>query len=152
MNGIKTKMGTNRLSSSHSPSTTVVVNGVRLLLLWPAASTNTGFRSAAPGCLVLLFMAKPSGCPFSHRSMITGRSVVQALLLRIPKEAVTVPGKFPDRNPSVINPGPCDSNHWKNVSGFDDLLNTEGLSSPRSDFGSPDMQTRRSDRNGSCFN
>jgi hypothetical protein len=46
---------------------------------------------------------------------------------------------------------PCDSVVERTLPAFRDLLNTRNFWPLRSDFGSLDAQTRRSDRTGSCF-
>ena len=62
--GYKTIMGTIPRISSHSPFTTEAVNDVRLLLFWPAASSDTRPVFATHGFQVQPVTAEPSGFPF----------------------------------------------------------------------------------------
>jgi len=99
---------------------------------------------ATPGYRVLHFIASPSCCPFSCRSRIPGRSVIQAY------GAITPEG-FRIRFSSIWGPKPfcflrpCDSISERTFPVFVDLLNIRGPGPFCSDFGSPDAQTRRSD-------
>ena len=112
--GIKTIMGTHRWISSHSLFTTEVVNNVRLLLFWPAASLNTRLISATHGFRVLPVTAEPSGFPFPRRGAVPGWSVFQALVL-ISRRIVSVSENLWPK-PLIFRA--LWLNRWKNVSGF----------------------------------
>ena len=116
MNGLmgKNKMGTILSISSHLPSTTKAVSDFRLLLLWPAASSDTRPVSATHGFQVLPVTAEPSGFPFPCRGMVPGWSVFQALCIsrRMLHQFQLTRSRSSSYSEAMW------LNRWKNASGF----------------------------------
>jgi hypothetical protein len=121
---------------------------ITLRRLLPAASSDTRPGSATHGFRALPVTAEPSGCPFPRRSVVRGRSVIQAL---VPLSR-RIRHQFQIFRTEVLHfLKPCDLIAERTFPVFVDFLNITDTRSVSSGFGSSDAQTRGSDRNGMCF-